>query len=41
VHLAQSIKGLNLRVDLMVGGHGGVGTYADFLKAAVPISPTH
>jgi hypothetical protein len=36
VHLAQSIRALNLRVDTMVGGHGGVGTYADFLKAAVP-----
>jgi len=35
VHLAAAIKGLNLRVDTMVGGHGGVGTYADFLKAAV------
>ena len=35
VHLAQSIKKLNLKVDTMVGGHGGVGTYADFLKAAV------
>jgi hypothetical protein len=36
VHLSQSIKNLKLRVDTMVGGHGGVGTYADFLKAAVP-----
>jgi hypothetical protein len=36
VHLSQSIKDLNLKVDTMVGGHGGVGKYADFLKAAVP-----
>jgi hypothetical protein len=27
-------KNLKLKVDRMVGGHGGVGTYA--LKAAVP-----
>jgi hypothetical protein len=36
IHLAQSIKSLNLKVDSMVGGHGGVGSFADFLKAAVP-----
>ena len=36
VHLAQSIKSLNLKVDTMVGGHGGMGKYADFLKAAAP-----
>jgi glyoxylase-like metal-dependent hydrolase (beta-lactamase superfamily II) len=36
VHLGQSIKDLKIRVDTMVGGHGGVGTYADFLKAAAP-----
>jgi hypothetical protein len=36
VHLAQAIKSLKLNVNTMVGGHGGVGTYADFLKAAVP-----
>jgi glyoxylase-like metal-dependent hydrolase (beta-lactamase superfamily II) len=35
VHLSQGIKSLNLRVDTMVGGHGGVGKYADFMKAAV------
>jgi hypothetical protein len=34
VHLAQAIKRLNLKVDTMVGGHGGSGLYADFLKAA-------
>src|SRR4030095_15112755 len=36
VHLLQSIKALNLRVDTMVGGHGGIGSWADFVKAAVP-----
>jgi hypothetical protein len=36
VHLAQAIKGLNVKVDIMVGGHGGAGSYADFLKAAAP-----
>jgi len=36
IHLSQAIKDLKLKVDLMVGGHGGVGTYADFLKAAQP-----
>ena len=36
VHLLQSIKALNLRVDTMVGGHGGSGSWADFVKAAVP-----
>jgi hypothetical protein len=35
VHLLESIKGLNLKVDTMVGGHGGMGSYADFVKAAV------
>src|SRR6185503_3708928 len=35
VQLAKSIKDLNLKVDIMAGGHGGVGSYADFLKAAV------
>ena len=39
VHLLQSIKSLNLKVDTMVGGHGGMGTFADFVKAAVP-APT-
>lgn len=36
IHMSEYIKSLKLRVDTMVGGHGGVGTYADFLKAAVP-----
>src|SRR4029453_3764412 len=34
VHLDQAIKALGVKVDTMVGGHGGVGSYADFLKAA-------
>ena len=41
VHLAQSIKALKIKVDTMVGGHGGVGTYADFLKAAVPAASSN
>ena len=41
VHLAQSIKDLKIRVNTMVGGHGGVGTYADFLKAAVPAASSN
>jgi hypothetical protein len=34
VRLAEAIKGLKIRVDSMIGGHGGVGTYGEFLKAA-------
>lgn len=30
-----------LKVDRMVGGHGGVGTYADSLKAAVPAASSN
>jgi hypothetical protein len=41
IHLLQSIKDLKLKVDTMVGGHGGVGTYADFLKAAVPAASSN
>jgi hypothetical protein len=41
IHLSQSIKGLKLKVDTMVGGHGGVGTYAAFLKAAVPAASSN
>jgi glyoxylase-like metal-dependent hydrolase (beta-lactamase superfamily II) len=37
-HLSTAIKELKLKVDTMVGGHGGVGTYADFMKAAAPAS---
>jgi hypothetical protein len=28
-------------VDTMVGGHGGVGTFADFAKAAVSTSASN
>jgi hypothetical protein len=41
VHLAESIRSLNLRVDTMVGGHGGSGSYADFLKAAMPAAASN
>jgi glyoxylase-like metal-dependent hydrolase (beta-lactamase superfamily II) len=34
--LLQAIKELNLKVKTMVGGHGGIGTFADFVKAAAP-----
>jgi glyoxylase-like metal-dependent hydrolase (beta-lactamase superfamily II) len=33
VHLLQSIRALNLRVDTNVGGHGGVGPFAELVKA--------
>src|SRR6185503_8485356 len=32
--LLKALKDLDLKVDTMVGGHGGVGTLADFAKAA-------
>jgi hypothetical protein len=32
--LLKAIKDANLRVDQMIGGHGGVGTFADFVKSA-------
>jgi hypothetical protein len=32
--LLKAIKDLNLKVATMVGGHGGAGTFADFVKAA-------
>jgi hypothetical protein len=35
-HLVQAIKELNLTVNTMVGGHGGIGTFAHFVKAASP-----
>jgi glyoxylase-like metal-dependent hydrolase (beta-lactamase superfamily II) len=33
-HLLDSIRQLNLKVDKMVGGHGGVGPFSDLVKAA-------
>jgi glyoxylase-like metal-dependent hydrolase (beta-lactamase superfamily II) len=35
-HLLASIRQLNLRVDTLVGGHGGVGPFAELVKAAAP-----
>ena len=35
-HLLASVRKLNLRIDTMVGGHGGVGPFADFVKGATP-----
>jgi glyoxylase-like metal-dependent hydrolase (beta-lactamase superfamily II) len=35
-HLLKSIQSLGIKVDKMVGGHGGVGSYADFVKAVTP-----
>ncbi len=35
-HLLKSIQALNLKVDLMVGGHGGAGPFADLGKAVAP-----
>ncbi len=35
-HLLASIQRLNLRVDTMVGGHGGVGPFAELVKAVAP-----
>jgi hypothetical protein len=36
LRLLQAIKELNLKVNTMAGGHGGIGTFADFVKAATP-----
>ncbi len=40
-HLLQAIRQLNLKVDTMVGGHGGTGTFADFVKAAGPAASSN
>src|SRR5438874_4286013 len=40
-HLLRAIKELNLKVDTMVGGHGGIGTFADFVKAATPAASSN
>lgn len=34
--LLASIRGLNLKVDTMVGGHGGVGPFSELVKASAP-----
>jgi glyoxylase-like metal-dependent hydrolase (beta-lactamase superfamily II) len=35
-HLLAAIRDLNLRVDTMVGGHGGVGSFDELVKAVAP-----
>src|SRR5947199_302414 len=40
-HLLQAITELNLKVDTMVGGHGGIGTFADFVKSARPAASSN
>ena len=35
------VKELNLKVDTMVGGHGGIGRFADFVKAAAPVASSN
>jgi glyoxylase-like metal-dependent hydrolase (beta-lactamase superfamily II) len=40
-HLLASIRQLNLRVDTMVGGHGGSGPYAELVRAASPRSASN
>ena len=38
-HLLTSVRALKLRVDTNVGGHGGVGPFAELVKAATPAKP--
>jgi glyoxylase-like metal-dependent hydrolase (beta-lactamase superfamily II) len=38
VHLLESVRELNLRVETNVGGHGGVGPFAELVKAAAAAS---
>jgi hypothetical protein len=40
-HLLEAVKELHLKVDTMVGGHGGIGTFADFVKAATPAASSN
>ena len=35
-HLLASVRKLNLKVDTNVGGHGGVGPFAELVKATTP-----
>ncbi len=35
-HLLKSVQALNLKVTTVVGGHGGIGPFADLVKAATP-----
>jgi glyoxylase-like metal-dependent hydrolase (beta-lactamase superfamily II) len=36
-HLLASIRSLKLKVDTNVGGHGGVGPFAELVKATTPV----
>ena len=38
-HLLASVRKLNLKVDTNVGGHGGVGPFAELVKAGTPQKP--
>jgi glyoxylase-like metal-dependent hydrolase (beta-lactamase superfamily II) len=40
VHLLESVRQLNLRVDTNVGGHGGIGPFAELVKAAAAATAT-
>jgi glyoxylase-like metal-dependent hydrolase (beta-lactamase superfamily II) len=40
VHLLESVRGLKLRVDTNLGGHGGVGPMAELVKAGTPAGKT-
>ena len=37
--LLESVKKLNLRVDTNLGGHGGVGPFAELVKAVAAMAP--
>jgi glyoxylase-like metal-dependent hydrolase (beta-lactamase superfamily II) len=41
VHLLQSVRALNLRVETHVGGHGGIAPFAELVKAAAAVPPTN
>lgn len=41
VHLLQSVRALNLRVDTHVGGHGGIAPFAELVKAAAAVASTN
>lgn len=41
VHLLQSVRRLNLRVETNVGGHGGIAPFAELVKAAAAAAGTN
>jgi hypothetical protein len=41
VHLLKSVRQLNLPVETNVGGHGGVGPFAELVKAAGAATATN